>query len=73
MAVTITLEQIAHHVRVDLSAQLDDPIRLILADLLNAGIEIVEKYAPDAPVRVANLSVAQFCNPESTDGHGLRE
>ena len=61
MPVTITLEQLAHHVRIDLSADADDPTRLILADLLNAATATVEHYAPDAPVTVQNMSVAQFC------------
>ena len=60
MPVTITLEQLAHHVRIDLSADVDDPTRLILADLLNAATETVEHYAPDAPPSVQNMSVAQY-------------
>ena len=45
MPVTITLEQLAHHVRIDLSADVDDPTRLILADLLNSTLRILSSVS----------------------------
>ena len=54
MPVTITLEQLAHHVRIDLSADVDDPTRLILADLLDLATETInEQPTPAMPHRLA--------------------
>ena len=61
MPVTITLEQLAHHVRIDLSADADDPTRLILADLLDLATETINEYAGDAtPTSCLNMAVTQL-------------
>ena len=61
MAVTLTLEQLADHLRIDRAAVASGaPARTILVELMQVGIERVEQYAPDAPSDTQNLAVARF-------------
>ena len=61
MAVTLTLEQLADHMRLDRAAIASgDPRRTILVELLQACTERVELYAPDAGRDTQNLAVTVF-------------
>ena len=61
MAVTLTLEQLADHLRIERAAVASgDPRRTILVELMQACMERVEQYAPDAPRDTQNLAVARF-------------
>ena len=61
MAVTLTLEQLADHLRIERAAVASDDVRrTILVELMQACTERVEQYAPDAPRDTQNLAVARF-------------
>ena len=61
MAVTLTLEQLADHLRIERAAIASgDPRRTILVELLQVGEWLVEMYAPLAPNDVQNLAVARY-------------
>ena len=61
MAVTLTLEQLADHLRLEPAAiAASDPRRTILVELLQVGEWLVEMYAPLAPNDVQNLAVARY-------------
>ena len=60
MPVTITLDAVANHARIDLPADADDPIRRVLADHLATATEAVEGYAPDAPDSAHNIAAAKY-------------
>ena len=61
MAVTLTLEQLADHLRIERAAiGAGEPARTILVELMQVGTERVEQYAPDAPRDTQNLAVARF-------------
>ena len=62
MAITLTLEQLTDHLRVDRDAvNSGDPRRTILVELMQAGTERVELYAPDAPKDTQNLALSRVC------------
>ena len=76
MPVTLTVEQLAAAIRVGVSSEETAEVTRLLAYATVA----VEHHAPDAPGIVHNESVVRLAgylydapNPESTDGHGLRE
>ena len=61
MAVTLTLEQLADHLRIERAAiGTGDVRRTILVELMQAGTAFVEQYAPDAPRDIQNLALARF-------------
>ena len=61
MAVTLTLEQLADHLRIERAAiGAGEPTRTILVELMQVATERVEQYAPNAPRDTQNLAVARF-------------
>lgn len=61
MAVTISLEQLADHLRLDRDAiNSGDPRRTIVIEAMQASVHHVEGYAPEAPVDVQNMAVARM-------------
>ena len=61
MAVTITLEQLADHLRLDQAAvNAGDPRRTVVMELMQVASHHVERYAPDAPVDIQNLATARM-------------
>ena len=61
MTVTLTMSQLADHLRLERTAIVfDDPRRTILTELMQVGTDFVEDYAPNAPSDVQNLAVVQF-------------
>ena len=61
MAVTLTLEQLADHLRIERAAVgINDPRRTLLVELLQAGTHTIERCAPDAPTDVQNLAASRF-------------
>ena len=61
MAVTLTLEQLADHLRIERAAiGAGEPARTILVELMQVGTAFVEQYADAAPRDVQNLAVARF-------------
>ena len=61
MAVTLTLEQLADHLRLDRAAATATDLRYtVLLSLFESGKAEVELYAPSAPVAVQNQALAQL-------------
>ena len=61
MTITLSLEQLADHLRLDREAvDVGDPRRTILVELWQAGADRIELYAPDAPKDTKNLALACF-------------
>ena len=64
MAVTITLGELANHVRLSVTHATSDvpsEYAAILTDSLAAATELVERRAPDAPTDSQNMAVARIC------------
>ena len=62
MAVTLTLRELGHHLRItDGLHAVPEYYMAILTDLLEAGTSLVEKRAPDAPTDSQNMGVARVC------------
>ena len=61
MAVTLTLEQLADHLRLDRAAATSTDVRYAtLSSLFESGKAEVERYAPNAPAAVQNQALAQL-------------
>ena len=61
MAVTLTLQQLADHLRLDRAAATSTDVRYVtLSSLFESGKAEVERYAPNAPSAVANQALAQL-------------
>ena len=61
MPVTLTLEQLADHLRLDRAAATATDLRYtVLLSLFESGKAEVELYAPSAPVAVQNQALAQL-------------
>ena len=62
MAVTLTLRELGHHLRItDGLHDVPENYVAILTGLLEAGTLLVEARAPDAPTDSQNMAVARIC------------
>ena len=63
MAVTLTIQRLALHLRVTTIEGQDVPPQYvtILTDFLVTATELVERRAPDAPTDSQNMAVARIC------------
>ena len=63
MAVTLTIQELALHLRLTISdtAVIPEPWVIELVDSLAAATELVERRAPDAPTDSQNMAVARIC------------
>ena len=63
MAVTLTIQELALHLRLTISdtAVIPEPWVIELVDSLAAATELVERRAPDAPTVSQNSAVIRIC------------
>ena len=63
MAVTLTIQRLALHLRITTSESqpVPDSYVTILVDSLAAATELVERRAPDAPTDSQNMAVGRIC------------
>ena len=61
MAVTLTLEQLADHLRIERAAvAVDTPVNTVLAEMLALATATVEQYAVSAPDSAHNIAAARM-------------
>ena len=61
MAVTLTLEQLADHLRIERAAvAAGTPVNVVLSEMLALATATVEQYAPDAPDSAHNIATARM-------------